>query len=55
MKTAYYFDMDGVLCNFHKEPFKYANAINRSWIANLDPFMANVCLVSELIARGESV
>jgi hypothetical protein len=55
MKTAYYFDMDGVLCNFHKEPFKYANAINRSWIANLDPFMANVALVSELIARGESV
>ena len=55
MKTAYYFDMDGVLCNFHKEPFKYANAINRSWIANLDPFMANVSLVSELIARGESV
>ena len=54
-RTVYYFDMDGVLCNFHKEPYKFANAINREWIANLDPFMANVNLVRSLIANGKSV
>lgn len=54
-KQIYYFDMDGVLCNFHKEPYKYENAINRNWIANLEPFMYNVELVKELIAKGESV
>ena len=54
-RRVYYFDMDGVLCDFHKEPYKYANAINREWIANLDPFMANVNLVKSLIANGKSV
>jgi 5'(3')-deoxyribonucleotidase len=55
MNKTYYFDMDGVLCNFHKEPYKYANAINREWIANLDPFAANVALVRSLIAQGVAV
>jgi 5'(3')-deoxyribonucleotidase len=54
-RTVYYFDMDGVLSNFHKEPFKYENAINREWIANLDPFMENVALVRNLIKNGKSV
>ena len=54
MKT-YYFDMDGVIANFHKEPYKYTNAINREWIANLDPFMDNVNLIRNLIAKGENV
>ena len=52
---TYYFDIDGVLANFHKEPFKYTNAINREWIANLDPFMANVNIVKSLIANGHEV
>ena len=52
---TYYFDIDGVLANFHKEPFKYTNAINREWIANLDPFMANVNIVKSLIANGHKV
>lgn len=52
---TYYFDMDGVLANFHKEAFKYANAINRNWIANLDPFMGNVEIVKTLIKKGEVV
>lgn len=54
-KTVYYFDMDGVIANFHKEPFKYTNAINRDWIANLEPFMENVNLIRSLIAEGKSV
>ena len=53
--TAYYFDMDGVIANFHKEPYKYINAINRQWIANLEPFMDNVNLIRNLIAKGENV
>lgn len=55
MKNTYYFDMDGVLANFHKEPYKFANAINREWIANLEPFMKNVQIVRNLIAKGEQV
>ena len=52
---TYYFDMDGVLANFHKEPYSFVNAINRDWIANLDPFMENVNTVRNLIAKGEKV
>lgn len=54
-RTVYYFDMDGVIANFHKEPYKYANAINREWIANLEPFMDNVNLIRSLIQNGKSV
>lgn len=53
--TTYYFDMDGVLANFHKEPYSFANAISREWIANLEPFMENVNIVRNLIAKGEKV
>jgi len=52
---TYYFDMDGVLSNFHKEPYSYSKAINREWIANLDPFMNNVAVVKNLIAKGDKV
>ena len=52
---TYYFDMDGVLANFHKEPYKLTNAIHRNWIANLDPLMGNVEIVRKLIADGEKV
>ncbi len=51
----YYVDMDGVLCNFHKEPYCYKNAINRQWIANLEPFMNNVQLVKKLISEGHEM
>lgn len=54
-RTVYYFDMDGVIANFHKEPYKYTNAINRQWIANLDPFMDNINVIKNLIANGKSV
>lgn len=55
MSKVYYFDMDGVLSNFHKEPYKYTNAINRAWIANLEPFMENVQTVKNLITDGNTV
>lgn len=54
-RRVYYFDMDGVIANFHKEPYKYANAINREWIANLEPFEENVKLVRDLIKNNKSV
>lgn len=54
-RQVYYFDMDGVISNFHKEPYKYVNAINREWIANLEPFMDNVKLIRSLIKQGKSV
>lgn len=50
-----YFDMDGVLANFHKEKYSYANASNREWIANLEPFMNNVNIVKNLIESGNNV
>jgi 5'(3')-deoxyribonucleotidase len=55
MRKTYYFDMDGVLANFHKEPFQYKNAISREWIANLEPFMDNIKLVKDLIQQGNEV
>lgn len=55
MKKVYYVDMDGVISNFHKEPYKYENAINRQWIANLEPFMYNVSQVRWLIMQGHTV
>lgn len=54
-RKVYYFDMDGVLANFHKEPYSYANAISREWIANLDPFMDAIEVVKRLMAEGKSV
>lgn len=52
---TYYFDMDGVLANFHKEKFNFRNAINRAWIASLEPFQENVNLINSLIENGEAV
>ena len=49
-RKVYYFDMDGVLCDFHKEPYNYANAINREWIANLDPFTEAIATVKKMFA-----
>lgn len=54
-RTTYYFDMDGVITNFHKEPYKYTNAIDRNWIANLEPFTENVQIIRNLIINKKSV
>lgn len=52
---TYYFDMDGVLADFHREAYSYMNAINREWIANLLPFMGNIEVVHNLVAHGHKV
>lgn len=52
---TYYFDMDGVLANFHKEPFKRGNALSYNFMVNLDPFMETIKLVKSLIKKGEKV
>lgn len=52
---TYYFDMDGVLADFHREAYSYMNATNREWIANLLPFMGNVEAVRNLLAHGHKV
>lgn len=52
---TYYFDMDGVLANFHKDfdPKKrFQQALNREWIANLEPFTNNVNLLKNLLLTG---
>lgn len=54
--TTYYFDMDGVLANFHKAyATNKAVAMNRKAMANLEPFENNVNLVREMIATGIKV
>lgn len=52
---TYYVDMDGVIANFHKEKYSYANAINRQWITNLKPFTHNVNVIKSLIATGNTI
>jgi 5'(3')-deoxyribonucleotidase len=54
--TTYYFDMDGVLANFHKAYAENkAVALDRMAMANLEPFAENVALVNNLIAEGVKV
>ena len=54
--TTYYFDMDGVLANFHKAYATDKNtAASREAMANLEPFVENVATVRRLIAEGVKV
>lgn len=52
---TYYWDMDGVLANFHKA---YANdhavALKREAMANLEPFVDNVNTLRKLIRDGHT-
>jgi len=53
---TYYFDMDGVLANFHKAyATNKAVAMNRKAMADLEPFAENVNMVRRLIAEGVKV
>ncbi len=56
MAKTYYFDMDGVLANFHKA-YKEdrAVALKRNAMATLEPFEENVALVRNMVAHGENV
>ena len=54
--TTYYFDMDGVLANFHKAyATNKGTALQRKAMANLEPFAENVATVRRLIAEGVKV
>lgn len=53
---TYYFDMDGVLANFHKAyATNKAVAMSRKAMAELEPFAENVNTVRKLIATGARV
>lgn len=53
---TYYFDMDGVLADFHAAyALNKFVALYRNTMAALKPFMHNVALVQNLIAAGETV
>ena len=51
---TYYFDMDGVLADFHSTYTHRAQALSFAYLANLTPFAANVALLNALIAAGEN-
>lgn len=54
--TTYYFDMDGVLANFHKAyALNKETAMSREAMANLEPFVENVETVRGLISKGIKV
>ena len=56
MAKTYYFDMDGVLANFHKAfATNKGVALSRKGMADLEPFEENVALVRELINLGVRV
>lgn len=52
---TYYWDMDGVLANFHKAyATDKAVAIKREAMANLEAFTENVATLRKLIATGNT-
>ena len=53
--TAFYFDMDGVLANFHEHKDGWKFARGYKFIRELRPFMETVDLVNDLIAGGNDV
>ena len=53
---TYYFDMDGVLADFHKAyATNKATAMSRKAMADLEPFTENVNTVRRLIAEGNNL
>jgi 5'(3')-deoxyribonucleotidase len=55
MKANYYFDMDGVLADFHGAYTYRAQALSYDFIVNLAPFVANINTAKALIAKGHKV
>ena len=54
---TYYFDVDGVLADFHGayNPKNRAESLTYKFIRNLKPFVENIKLVKKLIAKGEEI
>ena len=53
--TNFYFDMDGVLADFHSGYTSRGQAFSYDYIANLPAFTENVALAKKLIANGNKV
>lgn len=52
MKQVYYWDMDGVLADFHKNYTSREQAMSYEYLANLPAFAENVATLRKLIAEG---
>ena len=55
MTNNYYFDMDGVLANFHEHAFGWKQAKNYEFIFNLRPFENNIAVAKEMMTKGNKV
>ena len=56
MTNTYYFDMDGVIANFHKAyATNKGTALSHKAMADLEPFTEAVNLVKALIKGGSTV
>ena len=53
--TNYYFDMDGVLADFHGAYTSREQAFQYDFIYGLAPFMGNVMTAKRLMAQGDLV
>lgn len=51
--TNYYFDMDGVLANFHEHKDGWKRAMYYDFIRSLKPFQEAIDLVNEMLTRKE--
>lgn len=54
-RTNYYFDMDGVLANFHEHKNGWMLAGEYDFIRNLAPFVESIALVNDMINKGYKV
>jgi 5'(3')-deoxyribonucleotidase len=50
---TYYFDMDGVLADFHRDYHSREQAYSFDYLANLPAFEINVTILNTLIMHGE--
>lgn len=57
MKNTYYFDVDGVLADFHSvyNKDRRFESLTYNFIRNLKPFEKNIAIVKKLIADGNRV
>lgn len=55
MTSNYYFDMDGVLADFHGAYTSREQAFSYDFIAGLAPFTGNIELAKSLIRKGNRV
>lgn len=54
MKKVFYWDMDGVLADFHKNYTNRGQAMSYEYLANLPAFTENVATLRAMITAGET-